>query len=181
MAQDQSHLDVTVNADTSAAQTEFRQLTTLADQLGQRLAGAFEKVALRGRRLSDVLRGLSLSLSRMVLQAAFKPLQTGLGNIFSSILTGLGRTAANGVAIQNIALPFAKGGVIASPVGFPLAGRFGEAGADPNPAHRGRRPGEQLAGQHRAKRSHEPRPGSADRRAFRHALCGHGSLGLPAA
>ena len=88
MDQEQTQFDITVNADTSAVQSEFKQLEALAGQLGQKLTAAFDSVALKGKRLSDVLRDLGLSLSKMVLQAAFKPLEAGLSNIFSGILRG---------------------------------------------------------------------------------------------
>ncbi len=124
MDQDRTHFDVTVNADTSAVQSEFKHLEALAGQLGQKLTAAFDSVALKGKRLSDVLRDLGLSLSKMVLQSAFKPLQAGLGDLFSGILRGVA-----GVGVQSLPIPFAKGGVIASPVAFPLGGgRTGLAG-----------------------------------------------------
>ena len=124
MDQDRTHFSVTVDADTSAVQSEFKQLEALAGQLGQKLTAAFDSVALKGKRLSDVLRDLGLSLSKMVLQAAFKPLEAGLSNFFNGIMRGFA-----GAGVQNVAIPFAKGGVIASPVAFPLGGgRTGLAG-----------------------------------------------------
>ena len=133
MEQDHTRLDVTVNADTSAAQSELRVLEDLAGHLGRKLTSAFEQVALKGRRLSDVLRSIGLSLSKLVVQAALKPLQSGFGSFFRNIFSGIGG-AATGAAGAGITVPFAKGGVIASPVGFPLqggqTGLAGEAGPE---------------------------------------------------
>ncbi len=120
---------VHVTADT----TRFRQGLSEAESLGRRfsssLINAFEGIAIKGRSLGDVLKSLALSLSSMVLKAALKPLEQGIGNLFSGLLSG-GLAFANGGVIQGgMPVPFANGGVISSPIGFPLAsGRMGIAG-----------------------------------------------------
>lgn len=120
---------VHVTADT----TQFRQGLSEAESLGRRfsssLINAFEGIAIKGRSLGDVLKSLALSLSSMVLKAALKPLEQGIGNLFSGLLSG-GLAFANGGVIQGgMPVPFANGGVISSPIGFPLAsGRMGIAG-----------------------------------------------------
>jgi phage-related minor tail protein len=110
----------------------------LGAQLGRQftgtLLGAFDGLAIKGRGLNDVLKGVTLSLSRMVVQAAFKPLERGIGQALASALSG-GVGYAKGAAFQGgVPVPFAKGGVIASPTTFPLAngstGLMGEAGAE---------------------------------------------------
>lgn len=110
----------------------------IGDQLGRRfsssLIGAFEAVAARGKGLGDVMRGLTLQLSRLVLQAAFRPLESAIGQGLGGLVSGsLG--FAKGAALQHgVPVPFAKGGVVASPVTFPLGGGgiglAGEAGAE---------------------------------------------------
>lgn len=120
---------VHVTADT----TRFRQGLSEAESLGRRfsssLINAFEGIAIKGRSLGDVLKSLALSLSSMVLKAALKPLEQGIGNLFSGLFSG-GLAFANGGVIQGgMPVPFANGGVISSPIGFPLAnGRMGIAG-----------------------------------------------------
>lgn len=109
-----------------------------ADRAGQRFAGslvtAFEGLAFKGKSLGDVVKSLTLSLSNMVLKAAFAPLEQGIGSFMSGLLKGGLGFAKGGVFRQGGVVPFASGGVIASPIAFPLAGGAtgiaGERGAD---------------------------------------------------
>lgn len=120
---------VAIDADTSKLQLELANAARFGRQFSSALTNAFEGLALRGRGLGDVLRSLTLSLSRMALQAAFRPLEQGIASLVGGALSG--RMAfANGGVVQNaLPIPFASGGVIASPVTFPLAGgRTGLAG-----------------------------------------------------
>ncbi|HWV83781.1 MAG TPA: phage tail tape measure protein [Hyphomicrobiaceae bacterium] len=122
---------ITIAADTSSLRNELQRTSTIGRQFSRSMISAFEGIAVQGRSLGDVVRNLGLSLSRMVLSTALKPLDKTvgslLGNIFGSGM-GLG-FAKGGVLQQGTPIPFAKGGVIASPVAFPLAGgRTGLAG-----------------------------------------------------
>lgn len=109
-----------------------------ADRAGQRFAGslvtAFEGLAFKGKSLGDVVKSLTLSLSNMVLKAAFAPLEQGIGSFMSGLLKGGLGFAKGGVFRQGGVVPFASGGVIASPIAFPLAGGAtgiaGERGAE---------------------------------------------------
>jgi phage-related minor tail protein len=109
---------VTIKADTD----QFRESLSEASRLGNRfssdLTRAFEDAALKGRTLADVLRSLALSLSSHALEAALAPITSVLGNSVAGLF---------GSALK---VPFASGGVIASPVAFPLggSGRTGIAG-----------------------------------------------------
>lgn len=118
---------VVVDADTSALQKELSTASSLGRQFSGALSKAFEGIAIKGKNLGDVLRGLALDLSKIVLKAAFKPLEQGLGNLFSGIFTGgIGGGAA---AAAPLPVPFANGGVISSPMRFPLgSGGLGLAG-----------------------------------------------------
>jgi len=120
---------VAIDADTSKLQQELASAARFGRQFSLALTSAFQGLALRGRDFGDVLRSLTLSLSRMALQAAFRPLEQGVASLVGGALSG--RVAfANGGVVQNaLPIPFASGGVIASPVTFPLAGgRTGLAG-----------------------------------------------------
>ena len=110
----------------------------LGDQLGRQfsrtLTSAFEGLAIKGRSLNEVMKGVTLSLSRMAVQTAFKPLEGALSQGLSTLLSG-GFGFARGAAFQQgMPVPFSKGGVIASPTTFPLGnggtGLMGEAGAE---------------------------------------------------
>ncbi|MBY0225417.1 MAG: phage tail tape measure protein [Hyphomicrobium sp.] len=120
---------VQVDADTTALQTELRAAASLGRQFSNSLVNAFEGIAIKGRSVADVLRGLAVRLSDLVLKAAFKPLEQGFGGVLSGLLSG-GLGFAKGAAFQGgVPVPFANGGVIQSPIAFPLgAGRMGIAG-----------------------------------------------------
>ena len=120
---------VVVDADTGPLQEQLKLATGLGRQFSSALVNAFEGIAIKGRSLGEVLKSLALSLSNMVLKAAFKPLEQGFGNLLTGLFSG-GFGFAKGAAFQQgLPVPFAKGGVINSPIAFPLArGRTGIAG-----------------------------------------------------
>lgn len=122
---------ITVAADTSSLRSELQRTSLIGRQFSRSMISAFEGIAVQGRSLGDVVRNLGLSLSRMALSAAMKPLDQAMGRLLGNIFaggTGLG-FAKGGVIHQGTPIPFAKGGVIASPAAFPLSGgRTGLAG-----------------------------------------------------
>ncbi len=85
---------------------ELSELDRLGERFGQTLTRAFASAITDGRRLSDVLRGLALSLAGQTLTQALRPLGALIGK----------------------AMPFADGGVINSPLLFPVRGGLGVAG-----------------------------------------------------
>jgi phage-related minor tail protein len=119
---------VVIDADTSALEQQLADAARLGSRFGNTLSQAFVDVSLKGRGLGDVLRSLTLSLSQLALKAAFKPLTDQLGAAFVGALTG-SAFAQGSVIRRGLPVPFASGGVIASPTLFPLAnGRVGLAG-----------------------------------------------------
>jgi phage-related minor tail protein len=127
---------VAIDADTTGLQDQLKNVQLSGKQLSTALSTAFDGLALKGKSLNDVFSNLALSLSKMALQAAFKPLQDGLSGALSSLLSGGGGEAfANGDVFQGgMPTPFASGGVIQSPIAFPLGGGqtgiAGERGAE---------------------------------------------------
>lgn len=123
---------VAIDADTSAFRTEMTRSTDIGRQFGAALGRSFEGLAIQGRSLGDVVRSLGLSLSRMTLNAAFKPMEQLFSSVVSGLATG-GSPLAGTTLAAGTPVPFAKGGVIASPVAFPLGsgtGLAGERGAE---------------------------------------------------
>lgn len=122
---------INVAADTSSLRNELQRTSVIGRQFSRSMISAFEGITVQGRSLGDVVRNLGLSLSRMVLSSAMKPLDQAVGSLLGNIFSGgmgLG-FAKGGVLQQGTPIPFAKGGVIASPVAFPLSGgRTGLAG-----------------------------------------------------
>ncbi len=122
--------NVNITGDASSLKRELRSAASLGRQFSNSLAGAFRDVAFRGKTLGDTLRSLAQRLSELALKAAFKPLEQGLNSIFANVVSG-GFGFAKGAAFgaQGTPFPFANGGVIRSPISFPLGdGRTGIAG-----------------------------------------------------
>jgi phage-related minor tail protein len=122
-------LTVTIDADTRPLQAQLAEVSKAGARFSNALSQSFVDLALKGKGLGDVLRSLALRLSEIALKAAFRPLTNALGSGLASLLGGGLGFAHGGVVRQGLPVPFAQGGVIASPVVFPLAGdRLGLAG-----------------------------------------------------
>ena len=118
-----------LHLDTSEAQRGLADLNRLGRQFSTTLVTAFDGIAVKGKGLNDVLRSLALSLSHLVLKAALRPLTNSLGSALAGLFGGGLGFAKGGVLQRGLPVPFASGGVIASPALFPLAnGRTGLAG-----------------------------------------------------
>jgi phage-related minor tail protein len=100
---------------TAQLRSEMENLSTLADSFGQKLVTGLASAVTQGRKLSDVMRGIALSIANQALGQALKPVGNLVGNLFGSLFSG---------AVK----PFADGGVVNSPVLFPLRGGTGLAG-----------------------------------------------------
>lgn len=112
-----------------ALKGQLEDLDRLAEGVGTRMVTAFAGAALQGRNLSDVLKGLALSLARMALSAALKP----LGGMLGGLTGGLMKNAAGNAFSGGQVIPFADGGVVNSPTLFALrggTGLMGEAGPE---------------------------------------------------
>ncbi len=119
---------------TTGLKTELTQTGLVGKQFGSAIGTAFEGLALKGKSLGDTVRTLAQSFSQIAFRAAFKPLEQALGGGFNNLVTGAGAfgTQLNGMP-PSTPIPFAKGGVIASPMTFPLGqgtGLAGERGAE---------------------------------------------------
>lgn len=129
---------VAIDADISGLEQQLKVASGAGRQFASALVGAFEGLVVKGKSFSDVLSGLALSFSKIALQSAMKPLEQGLGSMFTGLLSGGlgggGAFAAHGFAnggafSSGVPIPFASGGVIQSPIAFPLGGsRIGIAG-----------------------------------------------------
>lgn len=131
-----TELDQT-GASVMALREGMRGTAQIGRQFGAAIAGAFDGLAFKGRSLGDTIRNLGLSLSSIAFKTAFRPLEQAFANgltglLSGSIASGDGKFAAAALSAGSPTL-FAKGGVIASPVAFPLgngAGIAGERGAE---------------------------------------------------
>jgi phage-related minor tail protein len=105
----------TLSLRTADLRREMQDLNSLADTFGQKLVTSLAGAVIHGRKLSDVFRSLALSMANRALSSALQPLGNLVGNL-----------------LQNIT-PFAAGGVVNSPMVFPMrqgSGLMGEAGPE---------------------------------------------------
>jgi phage-related minor tail protein len=128
MTETVASLSVRIGADTNDARQKLKDLERLGGAFGRQISGAFEDAIFAGDGLGDTLRALALDLSRLTLRSAVQPLSAALGGGLAGLFGGLTPFAKGGVVGSPMPKPFAQGGVIASPVTFPLGGRMGLAG-----------------------------------------------------
>lgn len=124
-----------IEADTSALDKALGDMTVKADAFGTALNTALRGAVSGGRSLDGVFRQLGARLSTIALNAALTPLTSLAGNLFGQVANGLGAALGGlaGSAAPTKVVPFAKGGVVASPSFFPSGrqlGLMGEAGAE---------------------------------------------------
>ncbi len=110
-------------------ESRLADLDGMADRFAGTLARGLAAAVVQGRALDDVLRSVALGLSSRVLTGALTPITGELASLAGSLAAGLVGAVGGGAAV-----PFASGGVVASPSYFPLPdGRtalMGEAGAE---------------------------------------------------
>ncbi|RWR46443.1 phage tail tape measure protein [Sinirhodobacter ferrireducens] len=114
-----------------------REVSTLSSSIGRGLRRAFDGLIFDGMKLSDALSEVAQTISASAYSIAMRPVQNALGSAIAEgvngLLSGL-LPFANGAAFsQGRVMPFAKGGVVSSPVSFPMrggAGLMGEAGPE---------------------------------------------------
>ncbi|NNM72646.1 phage tail tape measure protein [Enterovirga aerilata] len=126
-----------------------RQLETLdrlSRSFGQSLAGALSAGATSGKQLGSVLDGIGAKLAGALGRSAVSTLQTTLTGALQGAARALTEAASSfsfggnlfpfargGALSGGLVVPFASGGVVASPSYFPLGrglGLMGEAGAE---------------------------------------------------
>ncbi|MCX5576872.1 phage tail tape measure protein [Kaistia terrae] len=118
-------LSVRITTDTSAFTASLDGLAKQADGFSGTICRAFRDAVIGGKEFDDILKNLALRFSTIALNAALKPIESGIGGLLSGLVGSL-------VSLGG-AKPFAKGGVVASPTYFPLSGGLGlmgEAGAE---------------------------------------------------
>ncbi len=122
-------LEFSIDLNTNGLRAELNELSGLGQKFGRTMVRSFAGAVTSGRKFSDVLRSLALSLSRQALSAAIKPLGNAIGGLFGNLLG-----SANGnVFSAGQVKPFANGGVVNSPTLFPMrngTGLMGEAGPE---------------------------------------------------
>lgn len=114
---------------TAALKSEMADLSRMADGFGQTMVRAFADAIIHGRKFSDMLKGLALSLAGQALSAALRP----LGSLLGTALGGIAGSANGNLLQMGRIQPFAAGGIVNSPTLFALrggTGLMGEAGPE---------------------------------------------------
>ena len=104
---------------------QMEDLFNLADTFSNKLVTGLASAVVHGKSLSDIMKGMVLSLSQSALSAALKPLSALIGNLFAN--------AKGNVFSGGRVVPFASGGIINSPTLFAMnggTGLMGEAGPE---------------------------------------------------
>ena len=97
------------------------------------LSRAFDGLIHGGGRLSDVLTGLAMSISETTFRASIEPIADHIGGGIAGFINGILGFRDGGAFSQGKVMPFARGGVVSSPVTFPMrggTGLMGEAGPE---------------------------------------------------
>jgi uncharacterized protein (DUF697 family) len=105
MVQNPQDTVTTLSLQTTQLRNDLAGLNTLAEGFGQTLVRSLAGGIIEGRKLSDVLKGVALSLAGQALSSALRPLGTLAGDILGSAIpaSSIARGAA-GVTV-NISTP----------------------------------------------------------------------------
>lgn len=85
-----------------------KEATRLANQFGKAFSTALDGLVFKGQSLNDSMRNLALSFSRLAFHAAFRPLEKGIGNVMSGLMSGVTNSGTN-VASMPDAASWAQG------------------------------------------------------------------------
>ncbi len=105
MVQNSQDTVTALSLQTAQLRNDMAGLSTLAEGFGQTLVRSLAGGIIEGRKLSDVLKGVALSLAGQALSSALRPLGSLAGDILGSAIPGA--NIARGVAgvIVNISTP----------------------------------------------------------------------------
>ncbi len=109
-----------------------REVKVLSGGISRGLRSAFDGLVFDGMKLSDALNGLAKSMVDAAYSAAIRPVTRHLGGMLARGVEGIIQTALpfekGGAFSQGRVMPFARGGVVSSPVSFPMRGGMGLMG-----------------------------------------------------
>lgn len=93
-----SPLVLDIDADTRGLERSLADTAQVGLQFSRLLASSFTDVAVKGKNLGDVVGNLGQRLSQMALQAALRPVEQGLGQIISGLMTSGVGTGGGGTS-----------------------------------------------------------------------------------
>lgn len=112
---------------------EQRRAGEASRSFSSSLASALTGALTQGKSLSSVMQGLAEDVSRLAIRSALQSFTSGLTGTLSGAASSMVASADGNVFVGGSVKPFAQGGVINSPLLFPLrggTGLAGEAGAE---------------------------------------------------
>jgi lambda family phage tail tape measure protein len=116
------------------ARDRLIELDGLANKFGVSMNRAFASGIASGKSFDDILRNVGQKFIELSLRSALQPATNLIGGLFSQLTSGLTGAIGGSLGINaGPVMPFADGGVIASPGYFPLGrgvGLAGEAGPE---------------------------------------------------
>ncbi|QYK39926.1 MAG: phage tail tape measure protein [Paracoccaceae bacterium] len=114
-----------------------REVGQLSSGIGGGLRRAFDGLMFDGMKLSDAMRGLGQSIANTFYSMALRPVQNAIGGAIAGgingLISGIMPFERGGAFTQGRVMPFANGGIVSSPVMFPMRGGrglMGEAGPE---------------------------------------------------
>ncbi|NJM83108.1 MAG: phage tail tape measure protein [Tabrizicola sp.] len=111
-----------------------REVNTLSNGISGGLRKAFDGLVFDGQKLNDALRSVGQTIVDTVYSIALKPITGAFGGLLAQGISSIGGAFQNGGAFtQGKVMPFARGGIVASPTSFPMrggTGLMGEAGPE---------------------------------------------------
>ncbi|MEP2530658.1 phage tail tape measure protein [Shimia sp.] len=115
-----------------ALQATGQDIGSLEKGMSRGLRKAFDGVIFDGMKLSDALETVASSMIDATYRAAMNPVTDQIGGAIASGIGGLVEGIlpfANGASFsQGRVTPFANGGIVSSPVSFPMRGGMGLMG-----------------------------------------------------
>jgi len=109
-----------------------REVKVLSSGISSGLRKAFDGLVFDGMRLSDALQGLAQSMIDAAYNAAIRPVASHFGGLLANgvegLIQGILPFENGGAFSQGRVTPFARGGVVSSPVNFAMRGGMGLMG-----------------------------------------------------
>jgi phage-related minor tail protein len=118
-------------ANAKELERSLAELERVGERFAAKMIDAFAAVAIRGKSLDGVFRSLALSLSDMALDAALKPFEAALGNLFASGAGGFAAPSGLGGLVSGLASAAAPG-LVPGPAANPVNVTFNVATPDVN-------------------------------------------------
>jgi hypothetical protein len=112
----------------AAAGDAGREVSVLSGGISRGLRRAFDGLVFDGMKLSDALRTVGRSMVDAAYSAAIRPVANHFGGMLAGLVGGALPFAQGAGFTQGRVMPFARGGVVSSPMAFPMRGGMGLMG-----------------------------------------------------